>query len=411
MDNVKVIQKEQAMKTPYYLIDQVAVDSNLKQLKQALTDAWGEHCVIGYSYKANALPWIVRHFGEQGCYAEVSSGDEFLLAEEVGVPANRVIYNGVIKTRESFETVLRAGGIVNIETGRELEWLAEMPDAAQMQVGIRVNFDLEKYCPGHSQCGEEGGRFGFCRENGELRRAIDRLQSTGAELAGLQLHCSSKTRAVEVYEAIADAACSIAEELQVCSSNAGKAFRFVDLGGGFFGGLPDKPQFEEYAERISARLRRCFSPEETTLIVEPGMALIGPFVSYHTSVIDVKDTLQHRYIVTDGSRTNIDPFFRKTDYRYRLETGSDEEPEKRLKAQVICGYTCMENDRLFTAADGPELQPGDRIIYEKVGAYTMCLTPLFIQWFPDVYVNNGTDIVCVRTRWGVREYTGHMFGG
>ena len=38
------------------------------------------------------------------------------------------------------------------------------------------NFDIEKLCPGQSQCAEEGGRFGFCYENGEFSKVIGILK-------------------------------------------------------------------------------------------------------------------------------------------------------------------------------------------------------------------------------------------
>ena len=50
------------------------------------------------------------------------------------------------------------------------------------------------------------------------------------------------------------------------------------------------------------------------------------------------------------------------------------------------------------------LMPGDRIIYDKVGAYTMSLTPLFIKYFPDVYVEEKDVLKMVRKRWRPKEY-------
>ncbi len=75
-----------------------------------------------------------------------------------------------------------------------------------------------------------------------------------------------------------------------------------------------------------------------------------------------------------------------------------------MERQTICGFTCMENDRLFTAEQRPELQVGDHIIYQKVGGYTMCLTPLFIRYFPTVYAEDGGEFTCIRERWSVEEY-------
>ncbi len=71
---------------------------------------------------------------------------------------------------------------------------------------------------------------------------------------------------------------------------------------------------------------------------------------------------------------------------------------------MVCGFTCMENDRLFEYRDALALKPGDRIVYEKVGAYTMCLSPLFIGYYPAVYLEENGKLSCVRQKWGPREY-------
>ena len=34
----------------------------------------------------------------------------------------------------------------------------------------------------------------------------------------------------------------------------------------------------------------------------------------------------------------------------------------------------------------------DRIVYEKVGAYTMSLTPLFIRRYPRVYIEDNDNL-------------------
>ena len=52
-----------------------------------------------------------------------------------------------------------------------------------------------------------------------------------------------------------------------------------------------------------------------------------------------------------------------------------------------------------------ELSTGDRLVFKKVGAYTICLTPLFIEAFPKVYVRNeNNSYECVRDSWDVNEY-------
>ncbi|MGM9553368.1 MAG: pyridoxal-dependent decarboxylase [Faecousia sp.] len=380
------------LKTPYYVIHKEELDESLERLTEALRTHWSNY-IIGYSYKTNALPWIISYFNQKGCFAEVVSDDERRLSERIQVPKGRVIYNGPIKTKDSFIDALINGAYVNIDSQREIEWLEEIA-AGDYNLGIRVNFDIEKMCPQQSQCGDEGGRFGFCYENGELSNAVKRIEQKGKKLNGLHLHVSSKTRSLDIYKAIAQMACEIADKYEI-------ELDFIDVGGGFFGGLPTKPSFDEYIKTIASILKEKFDPHKTKLIVEPGMALIGAPVSYVTSVIDVKDTSYGRFVITDGSRTSIDPLMTKRAYFHRYERSRDTE---LMKKQVVCGYTCMEHDRLFEANDEPELINGDRIIYNKVGAYTMCLTPLFIKYFPDVYVEENGKMKKVRSTWTPEEY-------
>lgn len=379
-------------KTPYYVIDQKSLDDNFEKLERALKKHWSNY-IIGYSYKTNALPWIIRHFDRLGCYAEVVSEEEYRLAKLVGVKKGNLIYNGPIKTKETFLEAIRDGCIVNIDSEREIDWLDELPRKNRV-IGIRVNFDIERMCPGQSQCPEEGGRFGFCYENGEFSKAVTMLQEKGARVSGLHLHTSSKSRGLDIYRAIAMVACDIQKEFRL-------DLDYVDVGGGFFGGLPTKPQFDEYMALMADILSTQFDKGRTSLIIEPGMAVIGAPVRYVTTVIDVKDTQYNRFVVTDGSRTSIDPLMSKSSYFHSYERSAD---SSIVPKQIICGYTCMEHDRLFEAIEEPALLPGDRIIYDKVGAYTMCLTPLFIKYFPDVYVERDGVFIKVREAWRPEDY-------
>ena len=382
------------MKTPYFLIHQSILEEGLDKLYTALENYW-PNSVIGYSFKTNSLPWVLSFIKEHGCYAEVVSENEYELAEYMGF--EHIIYNGPVKGKDSFLRACEAGHIINIDALREIEWLKEAASAEKtINVGVRVNFDLESMCPGEASGGEEGGRFGFNYENGSFLRAVEELKEIrGVRLSGIHLHCSSKTRSLNIYRAIAETACKIYREY-------GLELDYVDVGGGYFGGLPDKPQYDDYLREISGILRKYFDPKRTRLIVEPGTSLICPPIDYVTTVTDVNETNRNRFVTTDGSRIHVDPLMRKKGYFYHVESVSPE--EETVKTQIISGFTCMEDDRLLRLTDAPALQCGDRIVYEKVGAYTMCLSPLFISYYPDVYLEDKGRITCVRRRWGVKEY-------
>ena len=388
----QIIEMYNGVKTPYYVIHKKELDDNLKKLADTLEKHWNNY-IIGYSYKTNALPWIIKHFDSLGCYAETVSEDEYNLAKLVGIEKDKIIYNGPIKTKETFIEALQNNCIVNIDSQREIYWLDEIEEEHRT-VGIRINFDIEKMCPGQSQCPIDGGRFGFCYENGEFAKALDILRKKKVKIAGIHFHTSSKSRGLDIYRAIAKLACRIQKEFEL-------TLEYIDIGGGFFGGLSNKPQFDEYFAMMESILLECFTKEKTKIIVEPGMAVIGAPISYVTTVVDVKDTEYNRFVVTDGTRTSIDPLMTKSSYfhSFRLQEETKIHPK-----QIICGYTCMEHDRLFEVKNGQTLKIGDQIIYDKVGAYTMCLTPLFIKYFPDVYVEENNKLSLVRKAWKPEQY-------
>lgn len=390
--------------TPFFMIEKNILDDGLKKTKDALSSYW-PNSIIGYSYKTNALPWVIEYFKDNGCYAEVVSDDEYNLAKSIGVSIDHIIYNGIAKSKETFLEAVKNHAIVNIDSEYEIDWLEELESSSEKyEVGIRVNFDIEQACPGQTNGGNKGSRFGFCYENGELKRAIDRIESKGVQVRGIHLHYSSITRMPNIYEAIARAAVNVVSDCNL-------ELKYVDIGGGFYGGLDSKPQFAEYFEKVRNILVERMNPEKTILIVEPGMALIGAPVSFVTRVLDIKETNRERFIITDGSRMQIDPLMHKTSYFYDIIKSDNVSGHRRavVKNQVFSGYTCMEQDWLFELKDSEEVLPGDMIVYHKVGAYTMCLSPLFIKWFPDVYVHDDSTVKKVRNRWDESLIKGGSF--
>ena len=387
--------------TPYFVIDEPILQRYYDMLTDSLKENWGNY-LVGYSFKTNSLPWLVGFVKRNGAYAEVVSEDEYSLAKYLGFKDSEIVYNGPYKGEQSFRNVLLAGGYVNLDSRQELDWLIELaeenPDT-HIKVGIRANFNLEQMCPGETTMGEVSGRFGFCYETGKFARAVEILRGLpNVQIAGLHLHSSSKSRSVNIFRSIARMACRLQQEFDF-------DLEYVDLGGGYCGGMKGRPEYPDYFPAVAEELSKCFTPEKTRIIVEPGISLISKRTTFVTSIFDTRDIKGTRYVMTDGSRFNIDPTMIKTSHLFHLEYNEDFASERPVMArQVISGFTCMEVDRLFTYENQPELVPGDHIIYENVGGYTMSLNPLFIQYFPAVYVRNGDEMKMVRKKWTPEEY-------
>ena len=370
------------LRTPCFLLDADELKANYRDFAEALGKRFRAPRVA-YSVKTNAHPAVLSALREAGAAAEVVSDTEYRLARALGF--RDIIFNGPVKGAACFREALESGCIVNIDSKRELDWLRDLPADGRYAVGLRVNVSLPE--------DETFSRFGFDGE--ELSEAVARVRALPyVRLAGIHLHRTSKSRSLEVYRVIAAKA---AEVIRAFGLEPG----YIDIGGGFFGHLAGKPGFDDYAAILAEGLEGCLGPQ-TRLIVEPGNALIASPLTMYASVLDTKTIGGERVVVCDGSRNDIDPFFRKTDYFKFFPTVEEGRPTER--SQTVAGCTCLENDRLFHLEDGPRLEAGDVIGFRFTGAYTMALSPLFIRYFPRVYVRENGVCRLACEEWGAPEY-------
>ncbi|WP_081779801.1 pseudaminic acid cytidylyltransferase [Butyrivibrio proteoclasticus] len=399
-DLTATVFDDDALQTPYYRIDEAKLLSDTKMLQSALEGSWNNY-ICSFSVKTNSLPWLLTFFKKQDFFAEVVSKEEYELSRRLGYPKDKIIYNGPIKDRKTFEEVLLSGGYVNMDSSYEPLWLKEIaeenPDK-NLKVGLRVNYDIHTLIPDEVLADEEGSRFGYSYENGQLAEVVEQINKiTNATIVGLHLHSSTKSRSVKAYEALASVAVKMAEEFNL-------DLEYVDMGGGYYGGVEGKPDFRQYVPAIAKVLSQKFIPDKTKLVMEPGVSMVSSSFDFVTSVIDTKHIRDHVYVVIDGSRVNLNPQVTRRWYPHRFEfKGSDN--RQTLDNQMICGATCMEYDRLFAAENEKELKTGDRVVFTNAGGYTVCLTPLFIHYFPGVYVKK-TDgsLFVARKPWTNDEY-------
>lgn len=393
--------------TPFFVLDIPALSKELSKVKNAIDECWS-NTIIAYSVKTNSLPYLAKYLCSQGAYAEVVSQDEYEMVSLCGYPNDRIVCNGPMKSKDFVCALMDQQSIINIDSHREIDYAIEYAKEngnKRFTVGLRVNVDIEKYFPTESKGGEQGSRFGFCMENDELENAIEKIESCpNLAINGFHLHVSTSTRRVEIYRWLAHTFLSLVNKYSL------KDVTYFDIGGGFYGGLPNKPQWKDYLSAIADELKKGgFSSEKLSLILEPGVSLLAGSFSYYTSVIDVKDTNRSRFVVTDGSRIHIDPFFHKTSYFYEHYRNEDK-PISLHPKQIVVGFTCLEYDNIMVMENCEEIAVNDVFRFDKLGAYTLTLSPLFISYYPAVYTKNEDGTYqCVRERWTAKDFVQKSF--
>ena len=383
-----------SLSTPCFILDIEDLKRSIRGYGKALQSNF-KKWNIGYSVKTNSLPYSMAIAQKAGCLAEVVSYDEYNLARCCDFKVSEIIYNGPMKSKETFLEAVIGDAIVNIETHRELDWLKELPQDRIFKVGLRLNVNISKVSCEDADGENDNSRFGFSDETDEFKKAIKYIDELpNVKLAGLHIHRTAHSRSIRFYKNSIKYACETIKKYDL-------KIKYLDVGGGYFGIFANKPTYQDYSDAFYHVLNQ-YGLDDLQIIVEPGNALVASCFSFLSEVIDVKNVESNSwFITTDGSRNDIDPFFRKTSYI--TEILSDRVGDI-VEEQNVSGCTCLEYDRLFTIKRKPLLRVGDKILYKNVGAYTMCLTPMFIRYIPNVYAWDGKEYTLVRSKWSAKEY-------
>lgn len=383
--------------TPFYLMDEEMYIKNITAFQEAFSRKY-DKLIIGYSFKTNYVPALCKIAKEAGCYAEVVSEMEYSLAKRLGF--DKIIFNGPIKKTVSLKKALADKAIINIDSRYELdtvlEYKAEHPNDI-VGVGLRLNVNLtDEEGISKVQCGLRVGRFGFSEKM--LEEIIPMLRDKDIKIISLHGHTSSSDRAVANYGLITE------QMLQICEKFTLKDLQYFDVGGGFFGAaakgidISNKPNYVDYADCI---LDLCLSNKwfmriKPTIVIEPGVSVVANVFSYVSKIFQVKDIAGQKFLTTDGTVFDVKPTLHKNNlphlfYVRKNETGT-------FLANLV-GSTCMEKDVILNNVEVPSsIGYGDYVKIEGVGAYTIALSPTFINYLSPILSIKDNNVSIIRRR-------------
>lgn len=407
MLNLQQIQElESKYGTSFFLFDIEKFKENYKKLERAFKSRY-DSFIIGYSYKTNYLPFLCKELNRLGGYAEVVSRLEYDLALKIGVPPEKIIFNGPVKSRDDIETALENKSILNLDSSYEIDFVENYclnHLNKQFKLGLRVNFNLSTKGLHRLQEDYKVSRFGFCVESGELHSALLRLQDIpNLTIVGLHGHFSTMDRSVGTYHEITKVLCQLAKQYLV------DTLEYIDVGGGIYGELPksfqlNAPTFDDYAEIICGTMQEEFKSIENKpkLVLEPGISMVANTFLFVAKVLDVKKVRNTSFVLVDGSVHNIRPTMHKRNLPLRHMKASKEHYENG--SYHIVGYTCMEKDYLAYEVSGDIPKRNDYFVFENVGAYTIVFNPPFIKERPGILAVEQGKTFLVRKKEAMKQF-------
>lgn len=361
-------------RTPFYAYDRSLVAARVAHLREHLPAEIELH----YAMKANPMPALVCYMAELVDGLDVASGGELRVALDSGMPSAEISFAGPGKNAAELEQAVASGILINIESPREIDLLAQAGRATGVpaRVAVRVNPDFELKASGMKMAGGPK-QFGVDAEQvPELLQAIGR-----AGLAFEGFHIFSGSQNLK-HEAICEAqqkAFALAVEL---ARHAPAPVRSLNLGGGF--GIPYFPgDLPLDIAPIGANLRELVTAAadalpEAKLVVELGRYLIGEAGIYVSRIVDRKLSRGQVFLVVDGglhhhlaASGNFGQVIRKN---YPVVIGNRVKGGARETASVV-GPLCTPLDLLADRSDLAQAQPGDLVVVFQSGAYGLSASP------------------------------------
>jgi diaminopimelate decarboxylase len=391
-EDVDLAALARSVGTPFYCYSTATLERHYRVLADAFA---GVPALVCYSLKANSNQAVIATLARIGAGADIVSGGELVRALAAGVPANKIVFSGLGKTRDEMTTALKAGILCfNVESESELAALSQVASAAgrDAPVSVRVNPDIDAKTHKKIATGKSENKFGI-----PLSRARE-VYAMAAKLpalrvAGVDMHIGSQITDLAPFDNAAALLAELARDLM----REGHRIEHIDLGGGL--GIPYRPTDPEpplpsaYAETI----KRHTKDLGLGLIFEIGRMIVGNAGILLTRVIYVKRGEAKNFIVVDAAMNDL---IRPTLY----EAWHDIRPVHRAREESaiiadVVGPVCESGDYLALERKLPEPKPGDLLAIMTAGAYGAVLSSTYNTrpLVPEVLVR-GKDFAVVRPR-------------
>lgn len=353
----------------FYLLDSEQFRSNFIELRDTFRTIY-PNFNIAYSYKTNYTPKLCRIVNELGGYAEVVSEMELELALRIGVPYNRIIWNGPIKEPDKLEKFLVAGGTDNIDSIEELEIIKSIAKKYYdkiLNIGIRCNYDVNDGVV---------SRFGIDVDGEDFKQVLEYVVNT-PNIKFINFQCHFAKRQIEYWPARVKGMIELIKRTGIIPER-------IDIGGGLFGKMAeslksqfdfDIPDYLAYAKVAAGIFAECFTgATKPELLIEPGSAIVGDCMKFVGNVKTIKN-IRGKWIATVlGSQKNIS----MTGINPPIEIISMGNPQKEYSNIDLVGYTCIEGDVLYKNYSG-KLAHEDAIVISNCGSYSLVMKPPFIM--------------------------------
>ena len=400
-EGVSLLHIAEQVGTPFYCYATATLERHYRVLVEAFR---GLDPLICYAIKANPNQAVIATLARLGAGMDVVSEGELRRARAAGVPADKIIFAGVGKTRAEMAHALGEGILsFNVESEPELEVLSQVASSVHRtaSIALRVNPDVDAKTHAKISTGKAETKFGVPFEDAP-RLYAKAAGLPGLEVAGIHMHIGSQITGLAPFRN----AFALMRELVLKLRAAGQSIRHLDLGGGLgvpyrgSNDLPPTPQ--EYAQVV----RDTVGDLGLAIRLEPGRMIVANAGILVARVICAKRGRDKVFMVVDAAMNDL---IRPTLYEAYHDIWPVEAAKSQLApvAQDVVGPVCETGDYLALDRLLPPFASGDLLAFMTAGAYGAAMSSTYNSRLlvPEVLVR-GEAFSVVRPRQTYAELIG-----
>lgn len=346
--------------TPFYLYSEQKLRDNFKSFADAVKPL--KKATVCFAVKSNFNPTILKILAGMGAGADIVSGGELELALQAGVPADKIVFSGVGKTRAELTAAITAGiKQINAESESEIRLINEIAIGLNKtaSVGIRVNPDVDARTHEKITTGKKENKFGI-DWNDARRLFLSAEQFKGISLHGIEVHVGSQILELSPFREAFVKTKKMLNDLK----EHGVSIQTVDVGGGLGVAYKTDESAPSPADYITV-LQDVLGDFDGEFVFEPGRCISGDAGVLVASVVRVKQTGDKRFAVLDAGMSDlVRPAM--YDAYHNIEAVKGGEASERYD---VVGPICESADIFGKDRMLPELNEGDLIAIETAGAY------------------------------------------
>ena len=346
--------------TPFYLYSEQKLRDNFKSFADAVKPL--KKATVCFAVKSNFNPTILKILAGMGAGADIVSGGELELALQAGVPADKIVFSGVGKTRVELTAAIMAGiKQINAESESEIRLINEIAIGLNktVSVGIRVNPDVDARTHEKITTGKKENKFGI-DWNDARRLFLSAEQFKGLSLHGIEVHVGSQILELSPFREAFVKTKKMLNDLK----EHGVSIQTVDVGGGLGVSYKTDESAPSPADYIAV-LQDVLGDFDGEFVFEPGRCISGDAGVLVASVVRVKQTGEKSFAVLDAGMNDL---VRPAMYD-AYHTISALKDGKASRTYDVVGPICESADIFGKDRVLPELDEGDLVAIETAGAY------------------------------------------